>query len=59
MPVLHESCLCGGVKYEIMGLGTLDSCPGLRPERHVVVTNKAPRFEITDALPQHQGWPLE
>jgi hypothetical protein len=31
--------------------------PGLRPERHVFVANKAPWFEITDELPQHQGWP--
>jgi hypothetical protein len=40
-----------------LALGTLDTDPGLRPERHVFVANKAPWFEITDALPQHQGWP--
>jgi hypothetical protein len=116
MPVLHGSCLCGGVKYEIAGplfrllnchcsmcrkaqgaafrsragvktsdlklvqvadlmtyyesspgfergfcrvcgSPTLDGDPGLRPERHVFVANKAPWFEITDDLPQHQGWP--
>lgn len=40
-----------------LALGTLDTDPGLRPERHVFVANGAPWFEITDALPQHQGWP--
>jgi hypothetical protein len=40
-----------------LALGTLDSDPGLRPERHVFFANKAPWFEITDDLPQHQGWP--
>jgi len=40
-----------------LALGTLDGDPGLRPERHVFVANKAPWFEITDDLPQHQGWP--
>jgi hypothetical protein len=131
MTVLHGSCLCGGVKYEISGpllramhchcsmcrkvqgaafrslarvragalrwvqgeelikyfesspgffrgfcsmcgspiankrgpdeigiaLGTLDDDPGLRPERHIYVASKAPWFEITDDLPQHNGRP--
>ncbi|MCP1313699.1 MULTISPECIES: GFA family protein [unclassified Halomonas] len=33
-------------------LGTLDVDPGVRPNRHVFVGNKAPWFEITDDLPQ-------
>jgi hypothetical protein len=40
-----------------LALGTLDDDPGLRPERHVFVASKAPWFEITDDLPQHEGWP--
>ena len=40
-----------------LALGTLDSDPGLRPQRHVFVADKAPWFEITDDLPQHQEWP--
>lgn len=34
-------------------LGTLDTEPGARPGRHVFVASKAPWFEITDDLPQH------
>lgn len=34
-------------------LGTLDTDPGVRVERHVFVGYKAPWFEITDDLPQH------
>lgn len=37
-------------------LGTLDSDPGVRPAKHVFVASKAPWFEITDALPQHDGF---
>jgi hypothetical protein len=40
-----------------IALGTLDDDPGLRPERHIFVANKAPWFEITDDLPQDQGLP--
>jgi hypothetical protein len=39
-----------------LALGTLDDDPGVRPERHVFVGSKAPWFEITDALPQHEGF---
>jgi len=40
---------------EVLGfpLGTLDSDPGLKAERHVFVGSKAPWYDITDALPQH------
>ena len=34
-------------------LGTLDTDPGVRAQRHVFVGSKAPWFEITDDLPQH------
>lgn len=34
-------------------LGTLDTNPGVKPERDVFVDNKAPWFEITDDLPQY------
>jgi hypothetical protein len=36
-------------------LGTLDDDPGLRPSAHVWVGSKAPWWEITDELPQHNG----
>lgn len=38
-------------------LGTLSSDPGVRPTEHIFVGSKAPWFEITDALPQHDAWP--
>lgn len=37
-------------------LGTLDTDPGVKPGRHVFVRSKAPWFEITDDLPQHEGY---
>lgn len=38
-------------------LGALDDDPGIRPGLHVYVRDKAPWFEITDDLPQHdQGF---
>jgi hypothetical protein len=38
-------------------LGILDDDPGIRAECHVFVANKAPWFEITDALPQYPDYP--
>lgn len=40
-------------------LGALDDDPGVRPERHVFVANKAPWFDIADALPQHPNFSSE
>lgn len=34
-------------------LGTLDTDPGIKAERHVFVGSKAPWYDITDDLPQH------
>ncbi|SDM29279.1 Uncharacterized conserved protein [Modicisalibacter muralis] len=34
-------------------LGTLDTDPGVKPQRHVYVNSKAPWYEITDDLPQY------
>lgn len=33
-------------------LGTIDGDPGIRPERHIWVSHKAPWYEINDNLPQ-------
>lgn len=43
------------VRSELYGfpLGTLDSDPGVKPQRHVFVGSRAPWFEITDDLPQY------
>ena len=40
-----------------LALGILDDDPGSRPSCHVFVASKAPWHEITDSLPQHQGFP--
>ncbi|QQD25062.1 GFA family protein [Venatoribacter cucullus] len=37
-------------------LGTLDTDPGVKAERHVFVGSKAPWFDITDDLPQYDGY---
>jgi hypothetical protein len=55
-PIVNGSPAHPELGYGLV-LGTLDGDPGLRPERHVFVANKAPWFEITDDLPQHRGWP--
>jgi len=36
-------------------LGPLDDDPGIKPDRHVHVADKAPWFDISDALPQYLG----
>jgi hypothetical protein len=36
--------------------GLLDDDPGVRPMLHVFVSSKAPWWEITDNLPQHEKW---
>ena len=38
-------------------VGSIDGDPGMRPVEHIFVGSKAPWYEITDALPQHQEWP--
>jgi hypothetical protein len=37
-------------------LGTLDTDPKVKAARHVFVGSKAPWFDITDDLPQHQEY---
>ncbi|MFS8979322.1 GFA family protein [Cupriavidus necator] len=37
-------------------LGTLDSDPGVKTERHVFVGSKASWYDITDTLPQHKEY---
>ena len=38
-------------------LGGLDQAPNNRPEGHFWVSSKAPWYEISDSLPQHETWP--
>lgn len=40
-----------------LALGVLDDDPQIRPACHIYVGSKAPWFEITDTLPQHEAMP--
>lgn len=40
-------------------LGTVDGDVKLPPGLHQFAGSKAPWYEITDDLPQHEGWPPE
>jgi hypothetical protein len=39
--------------YVHVALGSLQDAPSIRPASHIYVGSKAPWFEITDDLPQH------
>jgi len=53
---------CGSLLYSVVregafvhvAMGTLVDDPSIRPTAHIFVGSKAPWFEITDGLPQHQ-----
>lgn len=42
--------------YVHVALGTLEDTPGIRPSHHIFVGSKAPWYEITDDLPQFEGY---
>lgn len=42
--------------YVHVALGSLVDPPGIRPTEHIFVGSKAPWFEITDDLPQHEEY---
>ncbi len=42
--------------YVHVALGSLVDPPGIRPTAHIFVGSKAPWFEITDDLPQHEEY---
>jgi hypothetical protein len=48
----------GDASYCGVPLGALDDDPGVRPELHVHVADKAPWFTITDDLPQFAAGPV-
>lgn len=53
---------CGSLLYSLVrdgtyvhvAMGTLIDAPGISPASHIFVGSKAPWYEITDTLPQHQ-----
>jgi hypothetical protein len=42
--------------YVHVAMGSLVDVPTIRPEEHIFVGSKAPWFEITDDLPQHDEY---
>jgi hypothetical protein len=59
----HTRCgVCGSLLYSVVrdgsyvhvALGSLADTPAVKPTEHIFVGSKAPWFEITDALPQHE-----
>jgi hypothetical protein len=56
---------CGSLLYSVVregayvhvAMGTLVDAPAIRPNMHIFVGSKAPWFEITDSLPQFDGFP--
>ena len=42
---------------QLISMGLLDTDPGMLPACHIFVHDKAPWFEITDQLPQYEGYP--
>lgn len=38
-----------------LAVGTLDDDPGVKPALHIFVGSKAPWFDISDGLPQHEA----
>lgn len=43
--------------YVVVPCGGFDSAPGIGPRGHIFASSKAPWFEITDGLPQWDGYP--
>jgi hypothetical protein len=54
--------VCGSLLFSVVrdgafvhvAMGSLVDAPSIRPTEHIYVGSKAPWFEITDALPQHE-----
>lgn len=53
---------CGSLLYSVVGggrvhvaLGSLHDAPSIKPRAHIFVADKAPWYDITDALPQYGG----
>ena len=61
----HTRCgTCGSLLFSVVrdgeyvhvALGSLVDAPAIRPTHHIFVGSKAPWFEITDDLPQHDRY---
>ncbi|MBK7949252.1 MAG: GFA family protein [Deltaproteobacteria bacterium] len=45
-------------EHEFVTTESLDDAAGIEPEAHIFVGSKASWYTITDALPQHEGYPF-
>jgi hypothetical protein len=62
-PYVH-CAKCGSLLYAVVRdgayahvtMGTLVDTPSIRPTHHIFVGSKAPWYEITDTLPQYDGF---
>ena len=61
----HTRCgICGSLLYSVVrggayvhvAMGSLVDDPAIRPTDHIFVGSKAPRFEITDDVPQSEEY---
>ena len=61
----HTRCgTCGSLLFSVVrngeyvhvAMGSLIDAPSIRPTKHIFVGSKAEWFEITDDLPQHDGY---
>ena len=61
----HTRCgTCGSLLFSVVrdgdyvhvAMGSLSDAPSIRPTEHIFVGSKAPWFEITDDLPQHDEY---
>jgi hypothetical protein len=59
----HTRCgVCGSLLFSVVrdgafvhvAMGSLVDAPSIRPSEHIYVGSKAPWYEITDDLPQHE-----
>ena len=61
----HTRCgVCGSLLFSVVrdgayvhvAMGSLADTPSIRPTEHIFVGSKAPWYEITDQLPQHEEY---
>jgi hypothetical protein len=65
-PERHDArcAACGSLLYSVVrdgrwvhvAMGSLVDAPSIRPTAHIFVASKAPWYEITDDLPQHEEY---
>ena len=59
---MYRCGACGALLFSVVrggdfvhvAMGSLVDAPSIRPTEHIFVGSKAPWFEITDDLPQHE-----